>query len=380
MHLADFILAEMEPILAEWEAFARSLYPAKARMTPEGLRDHARDILEAIAADLRTHQTMEDRTLKSRGLLAVPEDDPETAAQTHAVLRARSGLDINQLASEYRALRASVLRLWNEDRELDGHSLRDVIRFNEAIDQALAESVGHFSEQITRSRNLLLGTLGHDMRSPLNAIVLTAEHLAELDAGREVSEAAHRLIQSGGSMKSLLDDLVDFSRRNLGLGISIETEAGNLGELCAREVGQHRAAHPGCRVELVLSGDLQGRWDGLRLQQVLRNLLSNASQYGTAEEPVRVAVSGGEREVSIEVRNAGVPIEAADIHLIFEPLRRGLAVGAQTNSKGLGLGLYIVREITRAHGGEVELQSEKGETVFLIRLPRVSGETGGGRD
>ena len=124
---------------------------------------------------------------------------PETAAQTHAILRARSGFDINQLASEYRALRASVLRLWTEACQPDDINLEDVIRFNEAIDQALAESIEFFSEQVERARNLLLGMLGHDMRNPLNTIQMTASYLAALNAGAEVSEAAFRLIRSGAS-------------------------------------------------------------------------------------------------------------------------------------------------------------------------------------
>jgi signal transduction histidine kinase len=220
MRLADFILRDMESILVEWEAFASTLFPA-ASMTPLTLRDHAKQILEAVAKDLSTPQTKQAQIDKSLGRGPKLMEAPETAAQTHAVLRARSGFDINQLASEYRALRASVLRLWIEAFQPDKLNLEDVIRFNEAIDQALAESIGFFSEQVDRARNLLLGMLGHDMRNPLNTIQLTASYLAALNAGAEVSEAASRLIRSGACMKALLDDLVDFNRTKLGLGINI---------------------------------------------------------------------------------------------------------------------------------------------------------------
>ena len=124
-------------------------------------------------------------------------DAPETAAETHAVLRAKSGFDINQLVAEYRALRASVLRLWIDACQPDDPGLEDIVRFNEAIDQAIAESIGFFSAQVDQARNLLLGMLGHDMRSPLNTIQMTASYLAALNAGDEVSEAASRLIRSG---------------------------------------------------------------------------------------------------------------------------------------------------------------------------------------
>ena len=190
MRLADFILRHMERILVEWEAFAATLFPAAASMTPRALRDHAKQILEAMATDLSTFQTKQAQTDKSLGRAPKLLDAPETAAQTHAVLRARSDFDINQLASEYRALRASVLRLWTEACQPDDLNLEDVIRFNEAIDQALAESIGFFSEQVDQARNLVLGTLGHDMRNPLNTILMTASCLAALNAGAEVSEGA----------------------------------------------------------------------------------------------------------------------------------------------------------------------------------------------
>jgi hypothetical protein len=105
----------------------------------------------------------------------------------HAVLRARGGFDINQLAAEYRALRASVLRLWIDAGQPAPHA-DDVIRFNEAIDQALAESISFFSVQVDRARNLLLGMLGHDMRSPLQTIQMTAVYLANLNAGEKYRE------------------------------------------------------------------------------------------------------------------------------------------------------------------------------------------------
>jgi signal transduction histidine kinase len=202
MRLSKFIVQNMERILQEWEAFAASLLPAAAEMTPLALRNHAQYILEAVAKDLTVPQTRHAQSEKSKGRAAQEAGAPETAAQTHAVLRARSGFDINQLVAEYRALRASVLRLWIDTGPLEESSVDDIIRFNEAIDQAIAESVGHFHTQVERTRNLLLGMLGHDMRSPLNAILMTASHLAALNAGEQVSLAAARLIRSGASIRA----------------------------------------------------------------------------------------------------------------------------------------------------------------------------------
>lgn len=371
MRLAEFIPRNMEAILVQWEAFASTLAPAATNMTPLALRDHAQQILAAVAADLSTNQTKEAQADKSKGRAPKRVGAAETAAETHAILRARSGFDINQLVAEYRALRASVLRLWIDACQPDSPDVDDIIRFNEAIDQAVAESVGFFSAQVEQSRNLLLGMLGHDMRSPLNTIQMTASYLSALNAGEEVSAAASRLIRSGISMKSLLDDLVDFNRTKLGLGINISPADGDLAALFADELEQLRGAYPNCQLELEVVGDTQGRWDGARLQQLLRNLVTNAIKYGGDDTPVCVALTGEDAEVRFEVVNRGPTIEPSALEHIFDPLKRGPAQGDDRNAdSGLGLGLYIVREVALAHGGQVSARSDRGETVFAVRLPR----------
>jgi signal transduction histidine kinase len=287
MRLTEFILRDMEAILAQWEAFAATQLPAAANMNSLALRDHAQEILRAVATDLLSPQTEEAQAKKSKGRAPKQFDAPETAAQTHALLRARSGFDINQLAAEYRALRASVLRLWTNACQPEAPHLDDMIRFNEAIDQALAESIGFYSTQVDQARNLLLGMLGHDMRSPLQAIQVTASYLAALNAGAQVSEAASRLINSGARMKALLDDLLDFGRTKLGLGVNIAPTDVDLAKLFADELKQLRAAYPGHQLELEVIGDSQGRWDGLRLQQLLGNLVVNAIKYGAPDAATR---------------------------------------------------------------------------------------------
>lgn len=371
MRLADFIVRNNEAILVEWETFAASLLPAASGMTSLALRDHAKQILEAVVKDLSTLQTKEAQSQKSRGNAPKLLEAPETAAQTHAVLRARSGFDINQLAAEYRALRASILRLWMDAYQPDEIDLEDVVRFNEAIDQAIAESIRFFSTQVDQARNLLLGMLGHDMRNPLNTILMTAKYLAALNAGETVSDAASRLIRSGASMKALLDDLTDFSRTKLGLGINVVAVDLDIAGALADELEQLRVAHPGRQIELAIVGDTRGFWDRLRLQQLLRNLVVNAIKYGAADAPVQVVFTGGAADVTIEVKNSGPAIEKENLDVIFDPLTRGLGKDQSNDSEaGLGLGLYIVREIAHAHGGNVNVRSDHGETVFAVRLPR----------
>jgi signal transduction histidine kinase len=377
MRLAEFILKNMESILAEWETFAATMLPAAAEMTPLALRDHAQYILEAIAKDIETYQSRWAQAEKSKGRAFVAAGAPETAAQTHAVLRAQSGFDINQLVAEYRALRASVLRLWMDASSMDDVGVEEVIRFNEAIDQAIAESVGHFHAHVERQRNLFLGMLGHDMRSPLSAIVTTASFLSALNAGALVTEAAEILVNSGHSMQTLLDDLIDFNRTSLGLGLKVLPTDTDLAVVIADELKQLRAANPDRQIDFEASGEFFGRWDGRRMQQLLRNLVSNAIQHGSPGLPVRVALRADQGGVCLEVTNSGPAIDEATRSEMFDPLRRGAKEEESPRmAENLGLGLFIVREIAQGHGGDVDVRSEGDKTTFTVRLPRGSGGAG----
>jgi len=369
MRLAQFITRNIETILEQWEAFAATRLPAAGYMKPLELRDHAKQILEAIVVDLSTPQTAEEQAAKSMGLAPGVFPAAETAAQTHAVLRAKSGFDIKQLASEYRALRASVLRVRTVASAPEPPELDDLIRFNEAIDQALAESIAFFSNQVEQSRNLLLGMLGHDMRSPLQTIQITAQYLARLNGGAVISKAAARLIHSGAQMQALLDDLLDFNRTQLGLGIRVSPSEADLEAVCADEVEQIRATHSGREVQFEASGDCRGEWDSKRLQQLIGNLTVNAIKYGAGDKPVGVTVIGLQTDVRIEVRNEGPALDRSTLVEMFQPLKRG-ANEQREGDGSLGLGLYIASEIAKAHGGVIEVRSDDTETVFAVTLPR----------
>jgi signal transduction histidine kinase len=205
------------------------------------------------------------------------------------------------------------------------------------------------------------------MRNPLQTVRMTALHLGQLNAGAEVSAAVGRLIRSGAYLQALLDDLVDFNRTNLGVGISIVPSPVDLGAICAQELEQLRVAYPDSQVQLNVVGDCQGSWDGRRVQQLLGNLVTNAFHHGVPNRPVRVAVVGEKTDVCIEVSNSGPAIDGKTLMQLFEPLKRGTANGRHP---GMGLGLYIVREIAKAHGGAAEARSDDRETVFMVRLPR----------
>jgi signal transduction histidine kinase len=361
----------METILTEWEAFAATRLPAAATMTPLALRDHAKQILEAIAKDLSTFQSRDAQIAKSMGEVSGSLDMPETAAETHAVLRAQSGFDINQLAAEYRALRASVLRLWIDALQPEPPHLGDAIRFNEAIDQALAESITLFSAQVDHARNLLLAMLGHDMRTPLQILLLTARHLETMNAGAEVSEAAHHLVNGTARINALVEDLLEVSSFNLGVSIRITPTHVNLGVVFAEHLLELRVLYADRELELKVTGDTHACVDGPRLQRLLDNLVVNAIKYGAPDTAIRITVIGDATEVRFEVRNTGPVVEQSALDHIFQPLKRGPHENRRSADGSLGLGLYIAREIARAHGGDIAVRSANDETVFAVHLPRT---------
>ena len=177
MRLSEFMLSQREQILLEWDAFARSCLPVANAMDFAEVRDHASGMLDAIAADLKTPQSKSEQADKSEGKSDANPDPktPDTAAQSHGAARADSGFSVDQMVSEYRALRASVIRLWIDTAgELARQDLDDLVRFNEAIDQALAESTSRFTLDLNQSKDLFLAMLGHDLRTPLGAIIGSA--------------------------------------------------------------------------------------------------------------------------------------------------------------------------------------------------------------
>jgi hypothetical protein len=189
MRLATFIRENSTAIIAEWENFARSLVPAASGMSPLSLRNHISYILEFIADDIDTVQTDSEQTSKSLG--KKPKSATDSVAEIHAALRQAGGFNLDQMVSEYRALRASVTKLWNaRDLEPTRQSAADFVRFNEAIDQETTESISFYSKKVDHSRDLFLGVLGHDLRNPIGAMMMTAELIKSIPTRRAVLRGA----------------------------------------------------------------------------------------------------------------------------------------------------------------------------------------------
>ncbi len=381
MKLATFITENIEQILVEWEAFAASLLAPGQVMTSLALRDHATQILLAIAEDIESAQSDLEQSYKSKGFAEIPEAT-RTAAMTHGALRYLAGFDLRQLAAEFRALRASVLRLWLKRGMTGETAFYEMTRFNEAIDQALAESISNYSDEVARSRDTFLAILGHDLRSPLSAIANSSLFLGSpglLPRGTPL-EAVQRINRSAAKMASMIKDLLEYTRTRLGRAIPISPRAVSLEDICRVAIDEIRAAHPEREFELKTSGQLTGQFDGERLQQVLSNLLGNAVQHGSARHPVTLSADGEPDRIVVRVTNYGRTIPPDQLQVIFNPLVQIPTAASHEDgnqSSSLGLGLYIAREIVVMHGGSMDAQStEDAGTVFSARLPRIPQRAG----
>jgi signal transduction histidine kinase len=371
---AQFIDQHVDAVVDDFEVFARGSGPAAEHLASAGLRDHAKVMLQAVAADMATVQSARSQQEKAEGNATNATYSRVMAtARQHAQHRFSQGFTLPQMLSEYRALRASVIRRWTAQLDMaDAGLLAELTRFGEAIDEGLTEAIAWYSKRLEESRNLLIGVLAHDLRSPLGAVRLSGEYLLRTDRLQAGDlRAATRIVSSSARMARYIDDLLDFSQTLLGASLPITRVPVELVSLCTDVVDELRAAHPSATLDVELPDRLSGSWDAARLSQLLSNLVTNAVIHGEADSPVLVRLSATGAFATLEVHNKGEPIDAASLPTLFQPLMHSRPEPQrQRGSSGLGLGLYIAREIALAHGGTLSVISEaETGTTFTARLP-----------
>ncbi|ESQ92800.1 sensor histidine kinase [Asticcacaulis benevestitus] len=376
MRLANFIRENVTPIVTDWEGFAKTLTPSGEHRGPLVIRDHIHELLDFIAADIESAQTDGEQVEKSRG--EKPEDHYPTAAEVHASLRYDGGFNMDQMVSEYRALRTSVVRLWKDSGlAITVQDFDDLTRFNESIDQALKESIADYSKKLELSRNLFLGILSHDLRNPLGAISMSAGLTMKIGELRERQLMLQtQIVESAGRANDIVANLLDLTRARLGSGLPIIKHSMDMGFVSRQLVDEMRALHPGREFLLTILGEVSGLWDKARIGQVFSNLIGNAVQYGFRSAPITIRVEGAPREVVLSVHNEGVPIAPDALLTIFNSLTRSQSndeTKSQPLSTNLGLGLFITKEIVTAHGGTISVSSsERDGTLFRACFPRAS--------
>jgi len=259
---------------------------------------------------------------------------------------------------------------FRQPRELEAHELA----MAQAIADHVAAAIGRFAaiaelRQTVHFNEMFTGMLGHDLRNPLGSI-MTAAQLAVLRSSEErLTVPLTRILKAGARMARMIDQLLDFTRVRVGAGIPLDTGPANVATILREVMDELDDAHPEWTLRLERSGDTRGIWDSDRLSQVFSNLVANAVQHGIPEHGATVRIDGTAPDsVSVEVHNQGT-IPADQLPDIFEAMSEGER--SRARSGGLGLGLFITRQILRSHGGNITVASSDLEgTTFTVHLPR----------
>ncbi|MBZ9730046.1 sensor histidine kinase [Salegentibacter sp. JZCK2] len=372
MKFADFIKHHEEDITNEWVEFAQENISGVNELEPKEVRDHIKQMLDSIVANMEASQTDAQQEEKSKGNKVIPSGESKAANQ-HGLQRADVGFDIMELSSEFRALRASILRLWEANNKAENleTDFQDMIRFNESIDELWMISIKRFQHQVDESKNWFMGILGHDLRNPLAAI---SGVQSILKLSKNLSEKEKSLLGRSGSsvkrMTELINNLLELTNLRLGNGMTINTSPVDLSKQSEKIVQELQLGYPEAEIILESPGPVQGDWDIIRLDQLMTNLITNALRHGKPGGPVTVSISAKGNKAFFKVHNQGP--------LLPESIKEMISKGKFTKTNGdpnkkdsYGLGLYIIKQIVDGHKGEIEVKSnKKSGTTFIIILPR----------
>ncbi len=402
MGLSEFITENLKEILQEFEDFARSQTAPGAGMDVAALRDDAAGILEAIALDLQQPQSRVDQERKGKGDAPSSSADPMTSAEKHGTERAAANFSLDATVAEYRALRASVLRLWRatDDIKADQAKFEDVNRFHEAIDQALAESTERYSlelgklreeraaeadratelislARISQARSDFLRTVSHEMRTPLNAISGYTSLLLKGNYGpttQAQKKALERMKLAEEDLLGFVEGILDFQRAGE------ETPDDEMEEIAVQDaIDDIRSTVEPIALEQEVEFDIdieahdaRIRVDRNKLHQVLETLILNA--VGDAPRGGRVWLDYVEtpEEAGLRVHDTGPGIPSDRLEGIFEPFVQ-FEPGLTREPGDVGLALTISQKLIEGMGGRLTAESELGKgSVFTVWLPKPS--------
>lgn len=369
---SQFIESNKEEIVMEWVKYAQDNISLVNKLQLEEVQDHLNDMLDRIVQDMETKQNAAEQEVKSKGNKTLQVSET-IASILHGEQRADIGFTIKELCSEFRALRASILRLWEVKRKTEKleTDFQEMIRFNEAIDELWMLSIERFEYKIDESKNWFIGILGHDLRNPLftisgiQSILKLSKNLSEKE--RSLVE---RLSSSVKRMSELTDNLLELTNLRLGTGMTVNKSTVDLSKQSEKIVQEMQLGYPEANIVFESTGSIQGEWDALRLDQLVTNLITNALHHGKPGGPVIVKTSAKGNEAYFEVHNEGLPVP--------EKIRDMMTTGKVTKTEGdptrknsHGLGLFIVQQIVNKHKGKIKIRStaESG-TTFTIILPR----------
>jgi signal transduction histidine kinase len=378
MNLANFIESNLSPILAEWDAETDAYRSPVPDLPKSALRADTELTFIAVVGLMRTKQVdgaISGPTVARPGSSAVAL---RTRAREHASNRLEQGFSLEQLVHEYRAMRASVVRRFIQQSDPDRRTFEEFEYFTNALDEALEQSIAGYLECQQEARDRLLGMLAHDLRNPLGATRNSATYLLRSGGLHAMqTQAVGYIANSTKRMHRLVEDLLDFTRTQLGNGLPVRPVPAHMGSVCREVVDELTIAHPERILRFEEGGPLDGHWDLPRIGQMVSNLATNAIQFGYPDRPVTVTAKGRQDVVLVQVHNHGPVIDPLLQHHLFDPYRRPVPpdLPQHNGSSGLHLGLFIAKHIAAAHGGSIAVDScAQAGTNFTVRLPRFTAQ------
>ncbi len=362
MRIGAFLQQNLDPVAADWMELAHRR-PDQHHLSQSIPLDRQRELLTGLAARLEAEADTR----------FVP------FAENPALMPWGHDVPLASVIAEYGILRRVIVTRYFEDHG----DIKNVVQLDGAIDIVIGEAIDSYTDArdarvlevamrarvaaaAAGSQELSVAILGHDLRNPLNAILMGARLLetsSRLD--EEDRRILARLTGSAGRMSRMIRDVVDLAAARQGGGLIVHPLHDDLGSITRQAVDEIALAHPRRAIALELDGDLRGRFDRDRMLQALSNLIGNAVAHG--QDPIEVSAVSDATHVRVSVSNAGKPIDPDLVPHLFEPFRRG----HERRSDGIGLGLYITAQVVSAHGGSLEVRSGPIATVFSVALPRA---------
>lgn len=287
-------------------------------------------------------------------------------AAAHAIEHHRAGVELTAVLSEYEALHRALLEITLEDPTRTGLAT-GLVALTTAINRTIAEAVKRYEAEHDHVRERFIGMLVHDLRDPLTAVVMSANLLSDMTLGDRQSQLVGRITRGARRIERMVDEVVDFARSRLGEPLTLTPATFDMAEVCHEAIGEARALPAPREIRLDVSGNVSGTWDRERARQALMNLIANATQ--SSQGAIRIRVNENpDRTVVVSVTNRGT-VAPETLTRIFDPFARAMLDPSRI--RGLGLGLYMVEQIARAHGGSVRATSTATEgTTFSIEWPR----------
>ncbi|HZG37656.1 MAG TPA: HAMP domain-containing sensor histidine kinase [Nodosilinea sp.] len=274
---------------------------------------------------------------------------------------------ISQLILEYHILRQVIFQVLEEDAPLNARE-RDIII--DSIEQAVNDAASQFSQTLRDIQEMFMVTLTHDLRGPVNIVKMgTQLILRRFDRGDAYLDVTARMISAIDRMDAMIQNLLDASRLRAGQGLKLEFEECNLDKLL-REVVEDLNFTYGERFIVVSDAGIKGNSSPKQIRRVIENLANNAIKYGAPDAPITLTLQQTDTQIRLVIHNEGDPIPAEAQSILFQQFRR--TISAEDKS-GWGLGLFLAKNIVKAHQGTIEIKSKENEgTSFIITLPKYS--------